>query len=74
MIKALIQVVRSAAKEEAAEAPSDGSDNEGGSEKKDKKKKRKGGVTVPEDWPWEEAKKIFEKPDVTPADQLEVRL
>jgi len=48
---------RSAAKDEAAE--------EG--------KKRKGGVQVPEEWPWEEAKKLFETPDVTPADQLEVK-
>lgn len=48
---------RAAAKEEAAE--------EG--------KKKKGGISVPEEWPWEEAKKLFEKPDVTPADELEVR-
>ena len=37
-------------------------------------KKKRGGIVIPEEWPWEEAKKIFEKPDVTPADQLEVRL
>lgn len=47
---------RSAAKEETAE---DG-------------KKKKGGVIIPEEWPWEEAKQVFEKPDVTPADQIEV--
>lgn len=42
-------------------------------EKKEKpKKKRKGGVQVPEEWPWEEAKKIFEKPDVKPASEVEV--
>ncbi|KAH9980029.1 PIN domain-like protein [Lactifluus volemus] len=35
-------------------------------------KKRKGGVQVPAEWPWEEAKKIFEQPDVTPADQIEL--
>jgi flap endonuclease-1 len=29
-------------------------------------------VQVPEEWPWEEAKKVFEKPDVTPASELEV--
>lgn len=28
---------------------------------------------MPEEWPWEEAKKIFQKPDVTPADEVEVR-
>ena len=48
----------------------DGSDNEDGEKKK---KKRKGGVAVPEEWPWEEAKKIFEKPDVKPASEIEVR-
>ncbi|KAJ3478218.1 hypothetical protein NLI96_g9911 [Meripilus lineatus] len=47
---------KSAAKEEAAE---DG-------------KKKRGGVSVPEEWPWEEAKKIFEKPDVTPADEVDI--
>ena len=26
---------------------------------------------MPDEWPWEEAKKLFEKPDVTPADQVE---
>lgn len=31
-----------------------------------------GGVQVPEQWLWEEAKKLFEHPDVTPADQIEV--
>ncbi|PSR70456.1 hypothetical protein PHLCEN_2v13607 [Hermanssonia centrifuga] len=47
---------RAAAKEEAGE---DG-------------KKKRGGVSVPEEWPWEQAKKVFEKPDVTPADQIEL--
>ena len=42
-------------------------------EKKEKpKKKKKGGVQVPEEWPWEDAKKIFEKPDVKPASEIEV--
>jgi flap endonuclease-1 len=36
-------------------------------------KKRKGGISIPEEWPWEEAKKIFEKPDVIPASDIEVR-
>lgn len=36
-------------------------------------KKKKGGIQIPEEWPWEQAKQIFEKPDVTPADQLDVR-
>ncbi|KAH8108680.1 PIN domain-like protein [Phellopilus nigrolimitatus] len=35
-------------------------------------KKKKGGVSVPEEWPWEEAKKVFEKPDVLPADEVEL--
>lgn len=53
----MTSVLRVAAKEEAAE---DG-------------KKKKGGIVIPEEWPWEEAKKVFETPDVTPADQIEVR-
>ena len=41
---------------------------------KDKGKgKGSGGITVPEYWPWEEAKKIFQKPDVLSADEVEVR-
>ena len=35
-------------------------------------KKKKGGISIPEEWPWEEAKKVFEKPDVKPADEVEV--
>lgn len=35
-------------------------------------KKKKGGVLVPEEWPWEAAKKLFQQPDVIPADQVEV--
>jgi len=27
---------------------------------------------MPEDWPWEEAKELFLKPDVTPADEVEL--
>ena len=48
---------RAAAKEEAAS-------EEG--------KKKKGGVSVPDEWPWEAAKQLFEKPDVLPADEVEV--
>jgi len=40
-------------------------------DKEDGKKKR-GGIQVPSEWPWEEAKKVFEQPDVTPSDQVEV--
>ena len=40
-------------------------------DKEDGKKKR-GGIQVPSEWPWEEAKKVFEQPDVTPSDQIEV--
>jgi len=50
---------RQAEKEEAAADQEDG-------------KKKKGGVQVPAEWPWEEAKKVFTEPDVTPADQIEV--
>ena len=35
-------------------------------------KKKRGGVSVPEHWPWMEAKKVFEKPDVLPADEVDV--
>jgi len=45
-----------------ADADADGEDG----------KKKKGGIQVPEEWPWEEAKKLFEHPDVTPAAELEV--
>lgn len=31
-----------------------------------------GGVHVPDNWMWEEAKKLFQKPDVTPASEIEV--
>ena len=54
-------VNRQAEKEEATADKEDG-------------KKKKGGVQVPAEWPWEEAKKVFEEPDVTPADQIEVGL
>lgn len=37
-------------------------------------KKKKGGVQIPEDWPWQRAKDLFLQPDVTPADSLEVGL
>ncbi|EIN12797.1 PIN domain-like protein [Punctularia strigosozonata HHB-11173 SS5] len=36
------------------------------------KGKGKGGVQIPEYWPWEEAKKLFEKPDVEPADEVQL--
>ncbi|EJC98853.1 PIN domain-like protein [Fomitiporia mediterranea MF3/22] len=47
---------KTAAKEEAAE--------EG--------KKKKGGIQVPDEWPWEEAKKVFEQPDVIPAEKVDL--
>jgi flap endonuclease-1 len=37
-----------------------------------KKKKAIGGMQLPEHWPWEEAKKLFIKPDVLPGDEVEV--
>jgi flap endonuclease-1 len=39
-----------------------------------KGKKRKGGVMIPDEWPWEEAKKIFVNPEVLPADEVEVSM
>ncbi|KAF9519632.1 hypothetical protein BS47DRAFT_1370647 [Hydnum rufescens UP504] len=55
------------------------SDEERGDKKKKGKgkktksaKKGAGGVQVPQEWLWEEAKKLFEKPDVTPADEIEL--
>ncbi|KAG5638850.1 hypothetical protein H0H81_009401 [Sphagnurus paluster] len=36
------------------------------------KGKGKGGVVVPEEWPWEQAKELFMKPDVLPADEVEL--
>lgn len=46
-------------------------------EMKERKKKAAsrrgtGGVHVPENWMWEEAKKLFKKPDVTSANEIEV--
>ncbi|KIM71073.1 hypothetical protein PILCRDRAFT_17411 [Piloderma croceum F 1598] len=38
----------------------------------DAEKKKGGGIQVPEEWPWEEAKKVFEHPDITPASELEL--
>ncbi|KAN0087414.1 PIN domain-like protein [Tylopilus felleus] len=35
-------------------------------------KKKKGGIQVPEEWSWQEAKKLFEKPDVLPASEVEI--
>ena len=35
-------------------------------------KKKKGGIQVPDEWPWQEAKKLFMKPDVLPASEVEV--
>ncbi|KAG6898172.1 Flap endonuclease 1-A [Termitomyces sp. T32_za158] len=40
--------------------------------KKSTKGKGKGGVKIPEDWSWEQAKDLFLKPDVLPADQVEL--
>ncbi|KAF9465367.1 PIN domain-like protein [Collybia nuda] len=40
--------------------------------KKVKSKKAKGGIQIPEEWPWEDAKKVFMKPDVLSADEIEL--
>ena len=66
-----------AAKEESAAAEAEEGDGggEGSGEEAAPKaptKKKRGGVVVPEYWPWEEAKKIFEKPDVLPANEVEL--
>lgn len=37
-----------------------------------KKKATAGGMSLPEHWPWEEAKQLFIKPMVVPAAELEV--
>lgn len=37
-------------------------------------KKKKGGVHIPEDWPWQKAKDLFLKPDVTPAESFDVSI
>ncbi|KAK2463366.1 hypothetical protein APHAL10511_004592 [Amanita phalloides] len=47
-------------------------DDETESKPKRKKMKGKGGIHIPEYWPWEDAKKLFEKPEVLPADQIEL--
>ncbi|PPQ72254.1 hypothetical protein CVT26_006981 [Gymnopilus dilepis] len=36
------------------------------------KGKGKGGIQIPDEWDWESAKKIFEEPDVIPADDVEL--
>ncbi|KAH6912972.1 flap endonuclease 1 [Coprinopsis sp. MPI-PUGE-AT-0042] len=46
--------------------------DKGKSSAKKPKGKGKGGVQIPEDWPWEEAKKLFESPEVIPADEVEL--
>ncbi|KAF9451819.1 PIN domain-like protein [Macrolepiota fuliginosa MF-IS2] len=63
--------------DEADEEPAPTSDvepDEDAPKKKPKKAKGKGsgGMKIPEEWPWEEAKQLFEKPDVIPSDQLEL--
>ncbi|KAI9452435.1 PIN domain-like protein [Russula earlei] len=60
-LEAVVEHLREkqAEKEEAAAEMEDG-------------KKKKGGIHIPSEWPWEEAKKVFEEPDVTPSDQIEL--
>ncbi|KZO93591.1 PIN domain-like protein [Calocera viscosa TUFC12733] len=40
--------------------------------KEDGTPKKKGGVQVPDDWPWQKAKELFIHPDVTPASELTI--
>lgn len=61
--------------EDSDEEVEDDEDKEKDEEKekeKPKRAQRKGGVSIPEEWPWEEAKKVFQKPDVTPANEVEL--
>jgi len=52
--------------EEEPAPTSDIEPDEDAPKKKPKKGKGRGsgGIKIPEEWPWEEAKKLFEKPDV----------
>lgn len=52
-------------------ADNDGSDEEG---KGDAPKKRQGGVHFPEIWPFEEARKLFDKPGVVDGSTVDVRI
>jgi flap endonuclease-1 len=86
--KAAAEAAQSESEEEEEEpAPTsdverpDESDNEGDEKPKPKPKpkkkgkgrgKAKGGMQIPEEWPWEDAKKVFMKPDVLPANEVEV--
>ncbi|KAL1744526.1 PIN domain-like protein [Schizophyllum fasciatum] len=63
------------------EQPDGDEEDEGGEKAKEKPKpkpkkkakgKPRGGVQIPGEWPWEEAKKLFLKPDVIPADDVEL--
>lgn len=60
---------------EEGEQPDRESDAGGTPKKKAAPKKKKvtsAGMQLPEHWPWEEAKKLFLKPDVVSGDDLEV--
>ncbi|TFK68030.1 flap endonuclease 1 [Pluteus cervinus] len=64
------------------ERPDNASDDEDEEKPKEKPKPKKkkgaakgkgrGGPQIPEDWPWERAKELFAKPDVTSADEIEL--
>jgi flap endonuclease-1 len=70
------KAAKNAAKDSDPESEPDGGEEgeEGTSEPKKKKKRATGtgGVHVPDEWPWEEAKKIFMNPDVLKGDDVEV--
>ncbi|CAE6407258.1 unnamed protein product [Rhizoctonia solani] len=59
-------------KMEDAEAKGDDAETKASDPPKKPAPIRRGGIHVPEYYPWEEAKKLFLKPDVTPADQVEL--
>ncbi|KAG9099417.1 Elongation of fatty acids protein 2 [Ceratobasidium sp. UAMH 11750] len=60
------------AKENDSAAKKEKTEKEGDEALKKPAPVRRGGIHVPEYYPWEEAKKLFLKPDVTPADQIEL--
>ena len=62
-------------KDSESESEAEGEPVEDDEPKKKKKKKKAagtGGVHVPDEWPWEEAKAVFMKPDVLHGNDVEV--
>jgi len=55
-----------------ADAASDPDGATSSAKPKKRRPKGTGGIQVPDEWPWEEAKKVFEEPDVLPDEQIQV--